>query len=109
MNVSVLLTMALAPSADAVAGGGDRRKQTEQLGRALGWCCHEHTRVVGDSADPHQHERSLLPEDLQDSVCKERALLDRSREAHEQYLLYIAVVRRERSVDSLKQGSVAKR
>lgn len=38
--------------------------------------------VVGDSADPHQHEHDLLPEAFQDGICKEEALLDRSREAH---------------------------
>jgi hypothetical protein len=58
-----------------------------EWGMLLSWCYHEHTRVVGDSADPHQHERNLLPEDLQDGVCKAGAPLDRSREAHQQSLL----------------------
>ena len=96
-------------------------------------------RVIGDAADPHQHERDLLPEGLQDGVCKAGAPLDRSREAHARYsaalrsmpytamgsqwrvmgvpstrlarstILWTAVVRCERRVDGLKQGGVAKR
>lgn len=119
--------------------GGGHLHESDAGGMLRGWGSHEHTRVVGDAADPHQHARDRLPEALQDGVCKARAPLDRSREAHargsaalrslpdtasgsqwrgmgvpstrlaRRTILWTAVVRCERRVDGLKQGGVAKR
>ena len=63
-----------------VSGNGEMFCHLHEIdagGMLRGWGSHEHTHVVGDAADLHQHARDRLPEALQDGVCKAGAPADR--------------------------------